>query len=149
MKSLFDETTYKEITERLSKLKEETPRKWGKMNATAMVKHCNLVLSSSLGTAPRKRALMSYLFRKMAKKQYVYRTVYKKNGYTAPNFIVSNTNEFNSEMTRLMQSIDQFRKAGEQVYENRLHSFFGRLTAQEWGMLQYNHLNHHLTQFGV
>ncbi len=149
MKSLFDETTYKEIIERLSKLKEETPRKWGKMNATAMVKHCNLVLSSSLGTAPRKRALMSYLFRKMAKKQYVYRSVYKKNGYTAPSFIVTNTNEHSSEMTRLIQSIDQFRKAGEQVYENRLHAFFGRLTAQEWGMLQYNHLNHHLTQFGV
>jgi|Wag4MinimDraft_6_1082665.scaffolds.fasta_scaffold92950_2 hypothetical protein len=149
MKSLFDDAVYKEVIDRLSKLKENTPRQWGKMNATSMVKHCNLVLSSSLGLAPRKRALMSYLFRKMAKKQYVYRSVYKKNGYTAPGFIVTNSDELSSEMTRLIQSIDQFRKAGETTYENRLHAFFGRLTAQEWGMLQYNHLNHHLTQFGV
>ena len=149
MKSLFDEVVYKEVIDRLSKLKEDTPGQWGKMKATAMVKHCNLVLSASLGLAPRKRALMSYLFRKMAKKHYVYRSVYKKNGYTAPWFVVTNTNELSSEMTRLIQSIDQFRKAGEMAYENRLHAFFGQLTAQEWGMLQYNHLNHHLTQFGL
>jgi hypothetical protein len=149
MKSLFEDAAYNEILDRLSKLKEDSPKQWGKMNAASMVKHCNLVLSASLGLPPRKRALMSYLFRKMAKKQYVYRSVYKKNGYTAPAFIVSNTNELSSEMTRLIQSIDQFRKAGEATYENRLHAFFGRLTAQEWGMLQYNHLNHHLMQFGL
>jgi hypothetical protein len=149
MKSLFEESVYNEVIDRLAKLKSETPRQWGKMDATLMVKHCNLVLSSSLGTAPRKRALMSYLFRKMAKKQYVYKSIYKKNGYTAPAFIVTSANELNSERTSLIQSIDQFRKAGEKAYENRLHAFFGRLTAEEWGMLQYNHLNHHLTQFGL
>jgi len=148
MKSVFDEAVYKEVIDRLSMLQEDTPRQWGKMHATAMVKHCNLVLSSSLGAAPRKRALMSYLFRKMAKKQYVYKSVYKKNGYTAPGFIVTTTNDLNSERIRLIQSIDQFRNAGETAYENRLHAFFGRLTSKEWGMLQYNHLNHHLTQFG-
>jgi hypothetical protein len=149
MKSLFEESVYNEVVDRLSKLKSDTPRQWGKMDAASMVKHCNLVLSSSLGAAPRKRALMSYLFRKMAKKQYVYKSVYKKNGYTAPGFIVTSKNDVSSERIRLIQSIDQFRKAGETAYENRLHSFFGRLTAQEWGMLQYNHLNHHLTQFGL
>jgi hypothetical protein len=149
MKSLFEESVYNEVIQRLSKLKSETPRQWGKMDAKCMVKHCNLVLSASLGTPPRKRALMSYLFRKMAKKQYVYKSIYKKNGYTTPGFIVTSANELNSERTRLIQSIDQFRKTGEAAYENRLHSFFGRLTAQEWGMLQYNHLNHHLTQFGL
>lgn len=149
MKSLFEDSVYNEVIQRLAELKSETPRQWGKMDAKSMVKHCNLVLSASLGTAPRKRALMSYLFRKMAKKQYVYKSIYKKNGYTAPTFIVTSANELNYERTRLVQSIDQFRKAGETAYENRLHAFFGRLTAQEWGMLQYNHLNHHLTQFGV
>lgn len=149
MKSLFEESVYNEVIQRLAKLKSETPRQWGKMDAIFMVKHCNLVLIASLGTAPRKRALMSYLFRKMAKKQYVYKSIYKKNGYTAPAFIVTSANELNSERTSLIQSIDQFRKAGEKAYENRLHAFFGRLTAEEWGMLQYNHLNHHLTQFGL
>jgi hypothetical protein len=149
MKSLFDDAVYKEVIDRFSKLKEDSPKQWGKMGPAAMVKHCNLVLSASLGQAPRKRALMSYLFRKVAKKQYVYRSVYKKNGYTAPAFVVNDALKLDSELNMLIQSIDQFRKAGEDQYENRLHSFFGRLTAQEWGMLQYNHLNHHLTQFGL
>ncbi len=148
MKSLFEDSTYQEIIERLERLKHDAPSQWGKMDAACMVKHCNLVLSASLGPAPRKRALMSYLFRKVAKKQYVYRSLYKKNGYTAPNFIVTKSGEIDNERQALIQKIDQFRKAGEEVYDNRLHAFFGRLTAQEWGMLQYNHLNHHFTQFG-
>jgi hypothetical protein len=149
MKSLFEESTYQEIIERLGRLQADTPRQWGKMGSSAMVKHCNLVLSSSLGPAPRKRALMSFLFRKMAKKQYVYRSVYKKGGYTAPNFVVAKGGELSAELILLIKSIDQFRTIGEEAYENRLHSFFGRLTSQEWGMLQFNHLNHHLTQFGL
>jgi hypothetical protein len=149
MKSLFDDVVYREVIERLGKLKGDTPSQWGKMDASSMVKHCDLVLSSSLGPAPRKRALMSYLFRKVAKKQYVYRAVYKKNGYTAPNFIVTKGGDLAANREALTKKIDQFRKAGEKEYDNRLHAFFGRLTAEEWGMLQYNHLNHHLTQFGL
>lgn len=149
MKSLFEESVYLEIVNRLSNIKSDTPRQWGKMNAAAMIKHCNLVLSASLGPAPRKRALMSYLFRKVARKQYVYREVYKKNGYTAPHFVVNGNPDLVIEREALIVSINAFRQAGEKEYENRLHAFFGRLTAKEWGMLQYNHLNHHLTQFGV
>lgn len=149
MKSLFEEEAYIEILERLSKVRTDTPRLWGKMSAPAMIKHCNLVLSASLGPAPRKRALMSYLFRKVAKKQYVYKSVYKKNGYTSPHFVVAGTPDLAKERDALIASIQEFRKAGENAYENRLHAFFGRLTAKEWGMLQYNHLNHHLTQFGL
>ena len=149
MKSLFEDSVYQEIQERLNLLKADSPRQWGKMDAAAMVKHCNLVLSASIGPAPRKRALMSYLFRKVAKKQYVYRSVYKKNGYTAPNFIVTKGGDLSTNREALIAKINQFRKAGEKEYDNRLHAFFGRLTAQEWGMLQYNHLNHHLTQFGL
>ena len=149
MKSLFDESVYTEITERLAKLTSDSPRQWGKMDAVSMIRHCNLVLSASLGPAPRKRALMSYLFRKVAKKQYVYSAVYKKNGYTAPAFVVTKAGDLNTERKNLLKKIQEFRNAGQSAYENRLHAFFGRLTAQEWGMLQYNHLNHHLTQFGL
>ena len=149
MKSLFEEDVHKEIVERISRLKPDTPRLWGKMDAAVMLKHCNLVLSSSLGPAPKKRAIMSYLFRKVAKKQYVYKEVYKKNGYTAPQFVVTGRVDFHKERENLNASIVEFRNAGEKTYENRLHAFFGRLSAKEWGMLQYNHLNHHLVQFGL
>jgi len=29
------------------------------------------------------------------------------------------------------------------------HSFFGKLTPEEWAILSYKHLDHHLRQFGV
>ena len=29
------------------------------------------------------------------------------------------------------------------------HSFFGRLTPEEWAVLMYKHVDHHLRQFGA
>jgi LPS sulfotransferase NodH len=45
--------------------------------------------------------------------------------------------------------IDRFAAAGPQGCTKNPHSFFGRLTPQEWATLMYKHLDHHLRQFGV
>jgi len=29
-----------------------------------------------------------------------------------------------------------------------VHSFLGRLSGEEWGIMMYKHLDHHLRQFG-
>jgi hypothetical protein len=33
--------------------------------------------------------------------------------------------------------------------KNFKHPFFGPMTAEEWGIISYKHLDHHLKQFGV
>jgi LPS sulfotransferase NodH len=45
--------------------------------------------------------------------------------------------------------IDRFVAAGPKGCTTHPHSFFGRLTAEEWAILMYKHLDHHLRQFGV
>jgi hypothetical protein len=45
--------------------------------------------------------------------------------------------------------IDRFVAAGPKGCTTHPHSFFGPLTPQEWAILMYKHVDHHLRQFGV
>jgi hypothetical protein len=43
-------------------------------------------------------------------------------------------------------STDLLRPAGADAHS---HSLFGWLTPEEWAVLMYKHMDHHLQQFGV
>jgi hypothetical protein len=45
--------------------------------------------------------------------------------------------------------IDRFTAAGPTGCTTSPHSFFGRLTPEQWAILTFKHLDHHLRQFGV
>ena len=53
------------------------------------------------------------------------------------------------ERTRLYGMIDRFAAAGPKGCTTHPHTFFGPLTPEQWAILMYKHLNHHLRQFGV
>jgi transposase InsO family protein len=48
-----------------------------------------------------------------------------------------------------MWATRRFARLGPEGCTKHPHSFFGRLTPQEWAMLMYKHVDHHLRQFGV
>ena len=72
-----------------------------------------------------------------------------KNSPTDPTFVVSDTRDFEKEKARLLAVMQRFHAAGQQAADGRVHSFFGRLTGGEWGVIMWKHLDHHLRQFGV
>jgi hypothetical protein len=43
----------------------------------------------------------------------------------------------------------EFQTKGEAACNGNVHSFFGRMSGAEWGVMQYKHLDHHLRQFGA
>jgi hypothetical protein len=45
--------------------------------------------------------------------------------------------------------VDRFAAGGPTVCTNNPHSFFGTMTPEQWSILMYKHLDHHLRQFGV
>jgi Protein of unknown function (DUF1569) len=53
------------------------------------------------------------------------------------------------ERERLRGLVDRFCQAGAPGCTSHPHSFFGHLTPEEWAILTYKHLDHHLRQFGV
>jgi hypothetical protein len=45
--------------------------------------------------------------------------------------------------------VNRFCERGPSEAAKSEHSFLGRLSGQEWGVMMYKHLDHHLRQFGA
>jgi len=72
-----------------------------------------------------------------------------KNAPTADEFIVTDERDLEREREKLLGLIDRFAAGGPDACTTNPHAFFGPMTPQEWAILQYKHLDHHLRQFGV
>lgn len=73
----------------------------------------------------------------------------RRNTPTVPGLAIVDKRDFEAERRRLNMMIDRFVSAGPAELSEHPHSFFGRLTPDEWGILMYKHLDHHLRQFGA
>ena len=72
-----------------------------------------------------------------------------RNVGTDKSLVVSDERNFVVESQRLHEYIDRFAAGGPETCTKHPHFFFGPLTPQEWAALTYQHLDHHLRQFGV
>ncbi|MFM7729586.1 MAG: DUF1569 domain-containing protein [Flavobacteriales bacterium] len=149
MDNLFHHQTQDIVIQRIQRLTPESQPTWGKMNAAQMLRHCEIILRESLGTPPLKRMWLGYIFGARAKKKFLSASVFKPGEYTAPRMVVLTDQNFQSAKDDLIHCIHGFCQQGPEKYDGRLHRFFGVMTADEWGTLQFNHLNHHLTQFAL
>jgi hypothetical protein len=73
----------------------------------------------------------------------------KKNAPTAPELRIADARELATEQARLIRLIDRFSTGGPTGCTTNPHSFFGRMTPEEWAVLMYKHVDHHLRQFGA
>jgi len=149
MKSLFDEATHQELLNRLNKLTPETQPNWGKMNAGQMMRHCQMPLELAVGktTIPKPNFFMKLLMKSFKKGMYNDKP-WKKNMPTPRQFRVENDRDFKHEKSTLIELINGFFNTREQK-EREPHPAFGHFTYDQWGQMQYKHLDHHLRQFGV
>jgi hypothetical protein len=114
-----------------------------------MITLCESPLKVALGEMPLKQSLICLLFGKIAKKQLLKPEPFKKNLPTAPEFVVKNTPDFDAEKQKLKSLIQRFSTTDKTLIIARPHPFFGKMTGEEWGVLQWKHLDHHLRQFGA
>ena len=149
MKSLFDTTPYQEVLGRLENMASQTQPGWGKMNAGQMLRHCQLPLELALGktTLPKPNFFMRLLMKSFKKSMYDDK-LWKKNVPTPKQFRVMDQRDFTKERSALISLIKDFHATKEQK-ERAPHPGFGYFTYNEWGQMQYKHLDHHLRQFGV
>ena len=149
MKSIYEASTLRELTQRIDLLKPDTQRQWGKMDVGQMMAHCSAALEISLGDKPLKRSLMGILIGGFARKVITDEKPFKQNMPTVGEFIVRDAREFDKERQRLKVLLTRMSQGGMKGMENRKHPFFGPLTPMEWSNSQFKHLDHHLRQFGV
>lgn len=146
MKSLFDQTTYEEIKKRIHALSEDSTPSWGKMNVGQMVTHCQFPFKVALSDKPRKTTWNPIV--RLFKKSLYNDKPWRKNLPTAKEAKITDHRNLNEERTKLLSMVDAFYDKREQE-EWLPHPAFGNFTPEQWGKLEYKHLDYHLGQFGV
>ena len=149
MANIFNIESNNSLVERLEKLTSDSKPLWGKMTVSQMVLHAQKPLDVCEGKLVLKRGLIGWLFGKWAKNDFLKRVEFQRNLPTAPAFKIMSNPEFENEKESLINQVIRFREGGLSVIKNLKHPFFGDMTEEEWGILQYKHLDHHLKQFGV
>jgi hypothetical protein len=149
MPSLFDLHDNREILSRLDRLTADTPPLWGKMTAAQMAAHSQCPLLVASGEMPLKRGLIGILFGRMSLKKYMEPGTFGKELPTHPRFRIKGSPDFDREKERLKQLIARFAEKGTDGLSKDPHPFFGPLTTEQWDVLQWKHLDHHLRQFGL
>lgn len=132
-------------------LTENSPRQWGKMNASQMLKHCDLVLKVALREV--ELPVINTLFRTIGIATKIEMQVFNngipRNMPTFQKLIVNFECDFDESKTNLLNTLMKFRTASENKDLPDSHRLFGAMTEKDWGFLEYKHLNHHLKQFNV
>ncbi len=150
MKNLFEAAALQEVKERVAKLRPDSERLWGKMSPAQMLAHCSAAMEMAVGERNPPRILIGRLLGRLAKKSMIVNEKpMPRNTGTDKSLMVSDERDFEAERRRLRDFIDRFVAGGPRVCTKRPHFFFGPLTPEEWSALMYQHLDHHLRQFGV
>jgi hypothetical protein len=150
MKNLYDAAQAQEVKQRITSLRPDSARLWGSMNAPQAVAHCSGGLEMALGDRNPPRVFAGRLFGWIIKPLALRDDApMRRNSPTMPELIVRDDRNLDAERTRLVTLIDRFAAAGPAGCTTHPHSFFGPLTPNEWAILMYKHLDHHLRQFGA
>jgi Protein of unknown function (DUF1569) len=149
-RNLFQAERVAEIKKRLGELRPDSARQWGKMSPAQMLAHCSAGLEMAAGTIRPQRALIGRIIGPAVKRVAIRdEEPMRRNSPTAKELIMTGDVDFAAEQKRLSGLIDGFAEAGPSGCTDHPHAFFGPLTPEEWSILMYKHLDHHLRQFGA
>jgi hypothetical protein len=150
MKNLFDPADAAEVRDRLASLRSTSERQWGKMTAPQALAHCAGGLEMAVGDMIPPRMLIGRIIGGFIKPLALGNDKpMQRNSPTVPALVIADERDLDAERRRLLALIDRFVAGGPAGCTTHPHSFFGRLTPDEWSVLMYKHVDHHLRQFGA
>lgn len=150
MKNLFEASTLEEVKERMAQLRPDSERQWGKMTPAQALAHCTAAMETVTGKNHPPRMLLGRLLGPLAKRSVIVKgEPMRRNSIAEKSSLVTVERNFGVERQRLRESIERFAAGGPAICTKHPHFFFGPLTPVEWATLTYQHLDHHLRQFGV
>jgi len=151
MENIFDAKGYENLASRIQALTPDTKAKWGKMNVSQMLAHCNVAfdLTYKSENYPKAGWFKKFMLKTLVKPAVVGPKPYTKNGRTAPEFIIKGDRDFETEKAKILDYLKQTHEHGAESFEQRDYINFGKMSSSEWNTLFSKHLEHHLVQFGV
>jgi len=147
MNSIIDKKTLTNFINRSEAIIADNTANWGKMDAAQMFQHLNKSLESVFSADKVKRMFIGRIIGKMILKKALNSKTIDKNSPTAPSFIADSTVNFDLEKKKWIVNLNKFNDLSEADMEGKVHPFFGIMTGNEWNVLIYKHVDHHLKQF--
>jgi hypothetical protein len=150
MKNLFEPATVDEIKTRLGKLTPQSERQWGKMAPAQAVAHCSGGMAWAVNDSVPPRMFLGRIVGGFVKPLVLKDDApIRKNSPTIKSLIINDNRDLSAEREKLCNQIDRFAAARHEGCTTHPHPFFGKLTPDEWAILMYKHIDHHLRQFGA
>lgn len=148
MGSIFDERDRAQILRRIDRLTADRHPSWGRFTAPEMVCHVSCGLRQGLGeydagppSGPLQFPPLNWLL--------IHVLPWPKGKTKSPpEFLAVRPTTWAADLAALRRLVDRFGERGADA-DWPPSKVFGRIAGRSWGALQYKHLNHHLTQFGV
>ena len=153
MKNLFDPALALEIKNRIMQLRPESERQWGRLVPANALAHCTRGLQMATGEInPQRASFLGNVIGRLIKPLVLNDDKpMRRNSPSAPELFLADLDpcDFEHERAQLIAAVDDFASRGAACCSRYPHPFFGPLTPEQWAILQYKHLDHHLNQFGV
>ncbi len=147
MKSIYDKAENAQIITRIKSLTPSSKAIWGKMSVDQMMKHTNDAMLVAFGEKTLKiNFLMRFLGRMMKNK--VFNSEFQKNSPTAPEFMYKENFNFETVQKELIHNFSRFASGHDSIKVTD-HPFWGKMSFEDWNKLTWNHMDHHLKQFGA
>jgi len=151
LKTILNERDRSEVMERISKMRDDSPREWGRMTPNQAICHLTDAFSACLGERPaadRSNVFTRSLLRLLAisspmpwpKGVKTMPEVDQEIDGTPPTGLAP-------DLARLRSVVDRFLE--EMDPASMRHPIFGAMSAAEWGRWGYRHVDHHARQFGL
>jgi hypothetical protein len=144
MKSVFDKNNREELIRRINSLNENSIAQWGKMNVYQMIKHCSKWEEMLLGTSEFKQLFIGRLFGKIALRDMMKDQPIKQNLPTVASFKITDNGDVDAAKAEWINLVSKHEHEKNSGF---VHPFFGKLNAEEAGIVAYKHIDHHLRQF--
>ncbi len=120
------------------------------MSVAQMLAHCNVSLETAMGLNFPKRKFIGRIFGKLLKLKFLDANPMVKNSITEDYYVTTNeVYDLEKEKAKSIELIRTFYANGHDKCTKHPHSYFGKLTPDEWAMLKWKHFDHHLRQFGL
>lgn len=152
MKTLAQERWKDEILDRLTMVRPDSPRQWGRMTAPQMI--CHLNDSFRIVTGEKSvRDAGGLLERTVVKWIALYAPLRWRPGIrTVPEvdqqYEGTKPVDFARDIATLRALVERVASRGPQD-DWPAHPYFGRMTRSAWLRWGYLHTDHHLRQFGA
>ena len=153
MKNLFDPTLVRDTKQRIMRLYPESERQWGSMTLAQTLAHCTCAVHMAMGDIKPARAPFPARVIGPLIKPLVFGDdkPLRRNSPSAPELFSAEPihYDFEHERDQLISTIDDFAGRGAACCTQHPHPFFGPLKPEQWAIIMYKHVDHHLRQFGA